>query len=63
MPTYSYKCNECGNKFDEFSTKVMSSSEDTIHDCPKCKSKNTKRIMTKPAENPFGTVEGWFKFS
>ena len=32
MPTYDYKCVECGHRFDVF--KSISSTEKTV--CPKC---------------------------
>ena len=32
MPTYSYACTECGNKFDA----VQAFSDDALTDCPKC---------------------------
>ena len=32
MPTYSYACTECGNRFDE----VQSFSDDALTTCPKC---------------------------
>ena len=32
MPTYSYACTECDNKFDV----VQSFSDDALSECPKC---------------------------
>ena len=32
MPTYSYACTECGNRFDA----VQAFSEDALTTCPKC---------------------------
>ncbi|WP_040538627.1 FmdB family zinc ribbon protein [Mycolicibacterium tusciae] len=32
MPTYSYACTDCGNRFDE----VQSFSDDALTTCPKC---------------------------
>ena len=32
MPTYSYACTECGNRFDE----VQAFSDDALTSCPKC---------------------------
>ncbi len=32
MPTYSYACTECDNKFD----MVQSFSDDALSECPKC---------------------------
>lgn len=62
MPTYKHKCLQCGHKFDEWSNKPLSISEDSrIIICPACKSKDTKRIITAPMENPFMSID-WFKF-
>ncbi|BCI55020.1 hypothetical protein NIIDNTM18_42980 [Mycolicibacterium litorale] len=32
MPTYSYACTECGNRFDA----VQAFSDDALTECPKC---------------------------
>jgi len=32
VPTYSYACTECGNRFDE----VQAFSDDALTTCPKC---------------------------
>jgi len=32
VPTYSYACTECGNRFDA----VQAFSDDALTDCPKC---------------------------
>ena len=32
MPTYSYSCTECGNRFDA----VQAFSDDALTSCPKC---------------------------
>lgn len=32
MPTYEYKCNECGNNFEEF----QSITDEPIKTCPQC---------------------------
>ncbi len=42
MPTYDYKCNECGYKFELFQTM----SADPIQECPKCKGKVKRLIGT-----------------
>ena len=38
MPTYSYACTECDNKFDV----VQSFSDDTLTECPKCEGRLRK---------------------
>jgi putative FmdB family regulatory protein len=42
MPTYEYKCKDCGEKFDE--VKKVEEYE-TKGVCPKCKSQNTQRVF------------------
>ncbi|MFC1978978.1 zinc ribbon domain-containing protein [Chloroflexota bacterium] len=42
MPTYEYKCKNCGEKFDE--VKKIEECE-TNSTCPKCKSQNTQRVF------------------
>jgi putative FmdB family regulatory protein len=32
VPTYSYACTECGNRFDA----VQAFTDDALHECPKC---------------------------
>ncbi|MUL85335.1 MULTISPECIES: FmdB family zinc ribbon protein [unclassified Mycolicibacterium] len=38
MPTYSYACTECGNRFDA----VQAFSDDALTACPKCSGKLRK---------------------
>ncbi|MEE9133996.1 MAG: zinc ribbon domain-containing protein [Gemmatimonadota bacterium] len=33
MPTYEYRCGECGHQFEKFSTKILESSS---MECPRC---------------------------
>ncbi len=41
MPTYEYRCDACGNQFDEF----QSMSEPPLEKCPKCKRKKLRRLF------------------
>lgn len=41
MPTYQYKCNNCGNEFEEF----QSITESPLDKCPSCGQK-PRRIIT-----------------
>jgi len=41
MPTYQYKCSDCGHEFEEF----QSINDDPIEVCPSCKSK-TRRVIS-----------------
>ncbi|AZG45208.1 FmdB family zinc ribbon protein [Gordonia insulae] len=42
MPTYSYACTECDNKFDI----VQSFSEDSLTECPQCTGRLRKLFNT-----------------
>ena len=41
MPTYQYRCNECGLEFEEF----QAISDEPVRVCPECKG-HTERIIT-----------------
>ena len=41
MPTYQYRCHDCGHEFEEF----QSMTEDAISVCPQCKGK-TRRLIS-----------------
>jgi putative FmdB family regulatory protein len=43
MPIYEYECDNCGNVFEEI---VYSVTNDTLP-CPKCSSKETKKLMSR----------------
>ena len=42
MPTYSYRCEKCGTKFDR--TETMSEHETAKAKCPKCGSKKVSAV-------------------
>ena len=43
MPIYSYKCANCGKKFDEFQKTI----QEEIHlNCPACNSGEVEKIMS-----------------
>jgi putative FmdB family regulatory protein len=46
MPVYDYKCESCGNRFDEL---VSFSKSDSEIICPNCKKKNSKRMLSAPS--------------
>jgi len=50
MPLYEYICKDCGNKFEELR---KANEADLPIECPKCKSKNTKKALSL-----FGTSGG-----
>ena len=41
MPTYDYKCEDCGHEFEKF----HSMSSEPIKDCPKCNKPKVKRMI------------------
>jgi putative FmdB family regulatory protein len=41
MPTYQYRCQDCGHEFEEF----QSMTEDAISVCPRCKGV-TRRLIS-----------------
>ena len=41
MPTYDYKCADCGHVFEEF----QSMKADPLKDCPECGKPSLKRLM------------------
>jgi putative FmdB family regulatory protein len=41
MPTYEYKCNACGNRFEKF----QSMSAEPIRKCPKCGKMKVQRLI------------------
>ena len=41
MPTYEYKCDECGHCFEEF----QSITADPIVRCPQCKKNKVRRLI------------------
>jgi putative FmdB family regulatory protein len=41
MPTYEYKCDACGNDFEE----LQGFSEEPLTKCPKCKKKKLRRLF------------------
>jgi putative FmdB family regulatory protein len=40
MPTYEYKCHDCGNKFEEFQQMI----DPPVSSCPKCEGKVERLI-------------------
>lgn len=53
MPTYHYRCSECGHSFDQF----QKFSEDALTECPQCQG------LIKRVPQPVGIVfkgSGWY---
>ena len=55
MPTYEYICNNCNEDFDIFFKTFGNVEQKTL--CPKCKSKNTKRMMSVFASAEAGKTQ------
>jgi len=45
MPTYEYKCKDCGNTFEKF----QSMKDKPVEECPKCGGKVQRLIGTGAA--------------
>jgi putative FmdB family regulatory protein len=45
MPTYEYKCNACGHKFEVFHAM----SAEPVKVCPKCRKKKVERLISAGA--------------
>jgi putative FmdB family regulatory protein len=43
MPIYEFKCNACGNTFEEI---VFSSERDSDFECPTCGDEDTCRLLS-----------------
>lgn len=41
MPTYEYKCEDCGYEFEKFQTITSR----PLHKCPACKKQNLRRLI------------------
>ena len=44
MPTYEYKCRECGNELEV----VQSFTDDALTKCPSCKKKALRKVFSAP---------------
>ncbi|MGB9840666.1 FmdB family zinc ribbon protein [Thermovenabulum sp.] len=43
MPMFEYICKDCGNRFEELR---KANEADLPLECPRCKSKNTKKLIS-----------------
>ena len=55
MPTYSYECQACGTKFDQY----QKFEDKPLTKCPNCKKNKVRRVFT-PASIVF-KGSGWYK--
>ena len=54
MPTYEYRCNQCGKHFEVF----KSINDESIPECPYCGSTNVTRLIS--ATNFILKGSGWY---
>ncbi|MCF7740364.1 MAG: zinc ribbon domain-containing protein [Candidatus Marinimicrobia bacterium] len=47
MPIYEFKCNDCGNEFEELVS--ISQLNDNNISCPECGEKNVKKQISTPS--------------
>lgn len=45
MPTYEYRCDACGSRFEEF----QKMSDDPVETCPECGEDEAERLMSAGA--------------
>lgn len=55
MPIYEYKCAACGYQFEH----IQRASDSDLEDCPRCKAKSVKRLLSAAAFHLKGS--GWYK--
>ncbi|MFC2131740.1 FmdB family zinc ribbon protein [Bacteroidota bacterium] len=56
MPTFAYKCEECGTKYEIFH-KTSEKEEDII--CPSCISTNAEKLMSAPNIGSMSSGSGY----
>jgi putative FmdB family regulatory protein len=44
MPTYEYRCRDCGRRFDR--VEPLAEHGQGHPECPKCKSKRVEQVLT-----------------
>lgn len=54
MPMFDYKCESCGTTFDELVPSCDTPDSDI--ECPNCKEKNAKRLLSAPSVSIGGTT-------
>lgn len=60
MPIYEYSCLHCKHKYSVFyKTYASVTEEEQIEECPKCRSKFKKKLITKSSFELKG--RGWAK--
>lgn len=57
MPVFEYRCKECNTKFDVLH-KSYNNQEEVV--CPKCKSKDNKKLLSSFSASVSGSSEHTF---
>ena len=52
MPIFDYKCNNCGDKFEE----LVLSKYDEPEKCPSCTDQKIEKLMSAPAALTFHSI-------
>ncbi len=55
MPIYEYKCEDCGHELEV----IQKFSDDPLSECPKCKKRALKKLLSASAFHLKGT--GWYE--
>jgi len=55
MPIYEYKCDKCEN---EFEVVTLSMNEKAAANCPKCKSRKTRKMMSAFGRGKYAALSG-----
>jgi len=54
MPIYEFVCESCSHKFEE----LLAISDKTLPNCPKCQSKETKKVLSACGVRSHGIPTG-----
>jgi putative FmdB family regulatory protein len=55
MPFYEYQCSACNHTLEE----LQKISDNPLTDCPKCKKKSLKKLISNPRFSLKG--DGWYE--
>ena len=55
MPTYEYRCRDCGHEFEQ----MQKITADPIKDCPECGGEKVQRLVSASSFHLKGS--GWYK--
>lgn len=59
MPTYEYRCQDCGRHFDVLHRSISAAQEAALPRCPQCGSEDSQRVLSAFSVSGGGsTVDG-----